>query len=56
MTGAFQRSKMLRAYWNGVNISFRTYAADKVIAEAYSDVFNFRQSSAMIKKTYYRML
>lgn len=51
MAKDFKRSKMLLTYKNVVSFLLQTYATDEVIAQAYSDVFNFRPSSAMIEET-----
>lgn len=56
MTVDSKRSEMLRTYGDVVNFLLQKYATDEVIAEAYNDVVNFRQSSATTKKTYSRML
>lgn len=47
----YRRSRMLRTHRDVVNFLLRTYAPDEVIAEAFSDVFNFCKSSAMTEET-----
>lgn len=47
---------MLHTYADVMNFLLRTYATDAIIAEASSDVVNFRQSPAMTKEAYTRML
>lgn len=50
------RSELLRKYGKLKNFLLRVYAADELIAEAYNDVVNFLQSSAVTKGTYFVVL
>lgn len=52
MTVDPKRSEMLGTYGDMVNFLLRTYAMNEIIAKAYNDPANFRQSSAMTAETY----
>lgn len=46
-----KRIETLRTYGDVMNFLLQTYATNQVIAEAYSDVLDFHQNSALTKET-----
>ena len=51
-----EQEDLLRTYPQVVNFLLRTYATDEIIAEAYSDVMSFKQTSAMTEEQYSNLL